>query len=57
MVPGLILTNMEDVKRFFNCLKQINSKKERNAAEEIQDYSSPENLSILEKYNVLLELN
>jgi acyl-CoA hydrolase len=57
MVPGLILTNMEDVKRFFNCLKQINSKKEINAAEEIQDYSSPENLSILEKYNVLLELN
>jgi hypothetical protein len=45
------------VRRFFNCLKQINSKKERDTAEEIKDYSSSENLSKLDKYNVLLELN
>jgi acyl-CoA hydrolase len=56
-VPGLILTNTKDLRRFFNCLKQINSKKERDTAEEIKDYSSSENLSKLDKYNVLLELN
>jgi uncharacterized protein (TIGR00369 family) len=56
-VPGLILTNEKEVKRFFNCLKQIESKKERNSSDENTNFNSDEILSKLEKYNVLVELN
>ena len=56
-VPGLILSNLTEVRRFCNCLKQIALKKERDLHEEIFDYSSKESLDSLEKYNVQLELN
>ena len=55
-VPGLILSNLNEVRRFHNCLKQIALKKERDYHEEVFDHSSEESLAILEKYNVLLEL-
>jgi uncharacterized protein (TIGR00369 family) len=55
-VPGLILSNLDDVRRFCNCLKQIALKKERDLHEERFDYSSEESLAKLKKYNVLLEL-
>jgi acyl-CoA hydrolase len=55
-VPGLILSNLNEVRRFHNCLKQIALKKERDYHEEVFDYSSQESLASLEKYNVLLEL-
>lgn len=55
-VPGLILTNTKAIRRFFNCLKQIDSKKERNSFGETTNYNSDENLAELKKYNVLLEL-
>ncbi|HEY4628927.1 MAG TPA: acyl-CoA thioesterase, partial [Flavobacterium sp.] len=56
LVPGLILSTLNEVRRFHNCLKQIALKKERDYYEEVFDHSSEENLAILEKYNVLLEL-
>ena len=56
-VPGLILNTTKDVQRFFNCLKQMELKKERDTFEEINDYSSTENLAQLDRYNVQLELN
>jgi uncharacterized protein (TIGR00369 family) len=56
-VPGLILSNLDDVRRFCNCLKQIALKKERDLHEEIFDYSSEKTLSALTKYNVQLELD
>jgi uncharacterized protein (TIGR00369 family) len=56
-VPGLILSNLDDVRRFCNCLKQIALKKERDLHEEIFDYSSEETLSALKKYNVQLKLD
>jgi uncharacterized protein (TIGR00369 family) len=56
-VPGLILSNLDDVRRFCNCLKQIALKKERDLHEEIFDYSSEETLSALTKYNVQLKLD
>jgi acyl-CoA hydrolase len=56
-VPGLILSNLEDVRRFYNCIKQIALKKERNLHEEIFDYKSEEALLTLNNYNVKLELN
>jgi uncharacterized protein (TIGR00369 family) len=55
-VPGLILSSLEEVRRFCNCLKQISLKKEKDRHEENFNYSSIETLSSLEKYNVLVEL-
>jgi acyl-CoA hydrolase len=56
-VPGLILSSLDDVRRFCNCLKQIALKKERDLHEEIFDYTSEETLSALTKYNIKLELD
>ena len=56
-VPGLILTNLKEVSRFQNCVKQIALKKERDLHEEIFDYSSIETIESLKKYNVSIELN
>lgn len=57
LVPGLILSNLNEVRRFFNCIKQIALKKEKDLHEEVFDYSSPESLASLEKYNVQLALH
>lgn len=51
-VPKLILSNFEEVRRFYNCVKQIALKKDRNLHEEIFDYKSEEAIANLSKYNV-----
>ncbi|MDD2674625.1 MAG: acyl-CoA thioesterase [Flavobacterium sp.] len=56
LVPGLILSNMNDVRRYFNCIKQVSLKKEQNIHEEVFDYTSEESLKSLKKYNVKLQL-
>lgn len=56
-VPGLIISNLKEVRRFCNCLKQIALKKERDLHEEIFDYSSIETIESLKKHNVSIELN
>ena len=56
-VPGLIISNLKEVRRFCNCLKQIALKKERDLHEEIFDYSSIQTIESLKKYNVSIELN
>ena len=56
-VPGLIISNLKEVRRFCNCLKQIALKKERDLHEEFFDYSSIETIESLKKYNVSIELN
>lgn len=55
-VPGLILTTTNDLRRFFNCIKQIALKKEKDLHEEDFDYNSKESLESLKTYNVRLEL-
>lgn len=55
-VPGLIISNMEEVRRFYNSLKRMALKKERDHHEETFDYTSKEVLTELEQYNVSLEL-
>lgn len=55
-VPGLILSNLEEVRRFCNCIKQIALKKEKDRHEENFNYSSIETLESLEKYNVLVQI-
>lgn len=56
VVPGLILSNLNEVRRFCNCIKQIDLKKEKDLHEEEFDYTSKESLESLKKYNIKLEL-
>ncbi len=56
-VPGLIIKNQDEVRRFYNCLKQIASKKDFDNYEEVFDYMSDEALLALKKHNIKLEVN
>lgn len=53
-VPGLILSKYEEIRRFYNCIKLIALKKDKNHHEEVFDYKSPEALKSLKKYNIQL---
>lgn len=55
-VPGLILTDFEDVRRFYNCIKMISNRKEKQKHENYFDYKSDEALANLSNFNVQLEL-
>ena len=55
-VPGLVISNLQEVRRFYNCLKRIALKKENEKHEEIFDYTSKEALAGLGKYNIKIEL-
>jgi uncharacterized protein (TIGR00369 family) len=55
-VPGLILSNLNEVRRFRKCIKQIETKKELEEHSKMTNVSSIEDLVSLEKYNVLLEI-
>lgn len=56
-VPGLILSNFEDIKRFCNALKQIALKKERDIHQEVFNYTSKETIENLKKYNVQIDMD
>jgi acyl-CoA hydrolase len=56
-VPGLILSNLEEIRRFCNCMKQIALKKEQNRHEEDFDYTAAKTMESLAKYNVQITLN
>ena len=56
-VPGLTLTNHDEVRRFYNCIQQIEARKTRNRHEMEFDYKSEEALKNLENYNVKVEMN
>ena len=55
-VPTLILSDLEEVRRFYNSVKRIALKKERNLHRETFDHTSAEALEELNQYNVKLEL-
>lgn len=55
-VPGLLLSNDDEIRRFFNCIKQIELKKDRNLHEEIFDYKSKKALEHLKNYNIKIDL-
>ena len=52
LVPGLILSNHDEVRRFYNCIKMIAVRKEKKEHEEIFDFKSDQAISNLNKYNV-----
>ena len=56
-VPGLIISNLNEVRRFCNCLKKISLKKEIDLHEEIFDYIYIATIESIKKYNVYIELN
>ena len=56
-VPGLIISNDDEIRRFYRCIKQIAQKKDRNKDEDAFDYKSEQALKALEAYNVRLELH
>jgi len=55
-VPGLKLSNTEEVRRFCNCIKQLALKKEHDTHAGTFDYTTPEALSMLKSYNVQIEI-
>ena len=55
-VPTLILSNLEEVRRFYESVKRIHSKKETKASEATFNFATPEALDNLKAYNVKLEL-
>lgn len=56
-VPGLLLSNHEELRRFYTCVKQIATKKDLAFHEEIFDYKSEKAILELDNYNVKLKLN
>lgn len=54
--PGLILSNYDEVRRFYNCIKMIAVRKEKQEHEEIFDYKSDEALLNLNHYNVKIDI-
>lgn len=55
-VPGLILTNLKEVGRFQNCVKQIALKKEKEYQRSIATFGSIESILCEKQYNVKVEL-
>lgn len=55
-VPGLILSNLKEVSRFQNGLKQIAMKKEKEYQRSIATFGSIENILSVNQYNVKVEL-
>lgn len=55
-VPTLMLSNLEEVRRFYNSVRRIALKKERNMHEETFDHTTSEALEGLKLYNVKLNL-
>jgi len=56
IVPGLELKDDEEIRRFINCIKQIELRKERDLHEEEYRYSSADALITLQNYPVVVSL-
>lgn len=53
-VPKLILSDMEEVRRFYDSINRIENKKKHKTLEMTFDYQSPEALKKLTEYNVII---
>jgi acyl-CoA hydrolase len=53
-VPKLILSNMEEVRRFYDSINRIENKKKYKALEMTFDYQSHEAFKNLAQYNVVI---
>ena len=55
-VPGLILRNETEIRRFYNCLKIIEARKDKQHYEANFDFGSEEAFKGLSNYNVKVDL-
>lgn len=55
-VPGLILNDKNEVKRFLKAIKRMETKKQRQSEFDSEDFSHIDYLPLLEKYKVKIEL-
>ena len=55
-VPKLILSNLQEVRRFYEGVERGKQKKQLQDQEKILDYSSPQAIENLKNYNVILAL-
>jgi uncharacterized protein (TIGR00369 family) len=55
-VPGLILSSLNEVRRFYKSLMQIEAKKDYKKPISPTDYGSAETLSSIATHNVLIQL-
>lgn len=55
VVPGLIISGKDEIRRFHKSLKRIAIRKERDKHEQTLDYKSNEILEELKKYNVQIK--
>ena len=53
-VPTLILANLEEVRRFYDCVIRIEQKKKHKILEEKFDHTSEKSIANLSTYNVKL---
>jgi acyl-CoA hydrolase len=56
-VPGLILSSLNELRRFYKSLKQIEAKKEHKKPVTPTDYNSAETRSIIAAHHVLIQLD
>ncbi len=56
-VPGLIVTNTTEIKRFLKALKRIETKRARQQEFDSKDFSHTNYLDDLKQYNVKIELD
>ena len=55
-VPKLVLNHHRDVRRYYNALKRISLRKEKECHEETFDHTTPEAIEALKQYRVKLDL-
>lgn len=55
-VPTLILSNLEEVRRFYDCVIRIEQKKKNKVLEDKFDHTSEKSIENLSNYNVKLEI-
>ncbi|WP_445716073.1 acyl-CoA thioesterase [Flavobacterium sp.] len=56
-VPQLILSDLEEVRRFYDAIRRIKQKKNLKAQEEKFDHTSESGLLNLKNYNVIVKFN
>lgn len=55
-VPKLELTSYEEVRRFYDCVRKINHKKQYKELEDKFDHQSKEALEMLKNHNIILKI-
>lgn len=54
-VPTLILSSLEEIRRFYDCVIRINQKKKNKILEDKMDYASKKSIDSLANYNVIVK--